>query len=114
LQKILQEERTNVVRSVILVPTRELCTQVFHTLETLTYYCDEIVSLAVLSGGRSNSEKEKHELARQEAMLRDMPKVIVATPAGLLTHIRSGVLDLSETVETLVVDEADLVLSFGK
>lgn len=114
LQKILQEDHANGVRGVILVPTRELCTQVFQTLETLTYYCNEIVSLAVLSGGCSNNVKRKQELARQEAMLRDMPKVIVATPAGLLTHIRSGVLDLAESVETLVVDEADLVVSFGK
>jgi superfamily II DNA/RNA helicase len=115
LQKILHNNDTQEegVRAVILVPTRELCTQVFQTLQMLTYYCDEIVSLAVLSGGRATSEKEKQELARQEAMLRDLPKVIVATPAGLLTHVRSGVLDLSESVETLVVDEADLVLSFG-
>lgn len=115
LQKILQENCTaqiSGVAAVILVPTRELCTQVFRTLETLTYYCDEIISLAVLTGGRSNSESGRQELARQEAMLRDVPKVIVATPAGLLTHIRSGVLDLM-SVETLVVDEADLVLSFG-
>ena len=117
LQKFLQNAESSVddegVRAVILVPTRELCTQVFQTLQVLTYYCDEIVSLAVLSGGRANTEKEKQELARQEAMLRDLPRVIVATPAGLLTHIRSGILDLSESVETLVVDEADLVLSFG-
>ena len=115
LQKILQQEsKDSGVKAVILVPTRELCTQVFQTLQTLTYYCDEIISLAVLSGGRSNSEKGKQELARQEAMLRDLPDVIVATPAGLLTHIRSGVLDLASSVETLVVDEADLVLSFGE
>lgn len=114
LQKILHDSEEEGVRAVILVPTRELCTQVFQTLQMLTYYCDEIVSLAVLSGGRASSEKEKQELARQEAMLRDVPKVIVATPAGLLTHIRRGILDLSESVETLVVDEADLVLSFGK
>lgn len=116
LQKILHNNVTaqeEGVRAVILVPTRELCTQVYQTLQMLTYYCDEIVSLAVLSGGRATSEKEKQELARQEAMLRDLPKVIVATPAGLLTHVRSGVLNLSESVETLVVDEADLVLSFG-
>lgn len=115
LQKILREGASDDegVRAVILVPTRELCTQVFQTLQVLTYYCDEIISLAVLSGGRANTEKEKQELARQEAMLRDLPKVVVATPAGLLTHIRSGILNLSGSVETLVVDEADLVLSFG-
>ena len=47
-------------------------------------------------------------------MLRDRPDVIVATPAGLLSHIRSGHIHLKNSVETLVVDEADLVLSFGE
>jgi ATP-dependent RNA helicase DDX56/DBP9 len=46
--------------------------------------------------------------------LRDRPDVIVATPAGLLTHLRNGDVQLKDTMETLVVDEADLVLSFGR
>ena len=53
-------------------------------------------------------------MMRQEAMLRDRPDVVVATPAGLVAHVRSGALDLRRTVETLVVDEADLILSFGE
>ena len=115
LQKILsQTSSANGVRGVILVPTRELCTQVHSTLVELTYYCDEVVSLAILTGGRAKSEKGRQEIARQEAMLRDKPDVVVATPGGLLTHIRNNVLHLKESVETLVVDEADLVLSFGK
>jgi ATP-dependent RNA helicase DDX56/DBP9 len=126
LQKILQKKlsatssdnnATNPgVRAVVLVPTRELCSQVYKTLQSLTYYCDEVVSLAVLSatrGGRASGEKGQQELARQKAMLRDRPDVIVATPAGLLTHIRNGDVTLKESMETLVVDEADLVLSFG-
>jgi ATP-dependent RNA helicase DDX56/DBP9 len=72
-----------------------------------------VISVAVLSVGRGRSEKAREELDRQEAMLRDKPDVLVATPAGLLTHIRNGALDLKASVETLVVDEADLVLSFG-
>jgi ATP-dependent RNA helicase DDX56/DBP9 len=113
LQKILQGGLSDSVRALVLVPTRELCTQVNNTMQSLIYYCDEAVSVAVLSSGRSGREKDKQELARQEAMLRDRPDVIVATPAGVLKHIRSGVLNLKASVETLVVDEADLVLSFG-
>jgi len=118
LHKLLQDNNQTLsekehVRAVVLVPTRELCSQVFHTLETLTYYCHDVVSTAVLSSGRGHSEKAQQEVARQEAMLRDRPDIIVATPAGLLAHISSGVLDLKTSVETLVVDEADLVLSFG-
>jgi ATP-dependent RNA helicase DDX56/DBP9 len=51
-------------------------------------------------------------------MLRDRPDVLVSTPAGLLAHIkRDGNLlktTLKESVDSLVVDEADLVLSFGE
>ena len=132
LQKILQSksndsESSNTkkvgtgVRAVILVPTRELCSQVYKTLKSLTYYCDEIITVAVLSavrtGGTSSncsSSKAQQELTRQKAMLRDRPDVIVATPAGLLTHLRNGDVKLKDSMETLVVDEADLVLSFGK
>jgi ATP-dependent RNA helicase DDX56/DBP9 len=107
------------VKAVVLVPTRELCSQVHKTLQSLIYYCDEIVSVAVLTSARSGSsggaekKKTQQDLTRQKAMLRDRPDVIVATPAGLLTHIRNGDVQLKESMETLVVDEADLVLSFG-
>jgi ATP-dependent RNA helicase DDX56/DBP9 len=119
LQKIIQAKTTttskgHAVRAVVLVPTRELCSQVYKTLQSLVYYCDEIVALAVLSAARGRGEKATQDLVRQKAMLRDRPDVIVATPAGLLTHIRSGDVNLKESVETLVVDEADLVLSFGE
>ena len=119
LQKIIQTKddnpRDSVVRAVVLVPTRELCSQVYTTLQSLTYYCNDIISVAVLSAGaRGRSEKAQQEMARQQAMLRDRPDVLVATPAGLLAHIRAGDVDLKSSVQTLVVDEADLVLSFGR
>jgi len=118
LQKIIQTKssnpKDNAVRAVILVPTRELCSQVSQTLQSLVYYCDDVISIAVLSAARSRGTKAQQDLARQAAMLRDRPDVIVATPAGLLTHIRTGDVSLKESLETLVVDEADLVLSFGK
>ena len=84
------------------------------TLQSLVYYCDDIISLAVLAAPKSRSEKSQEEKARQRAMLRDRPDVIVATPGGLLAHIRDGDLNLKTSVETLVLDEADLVLSFGE
>jgi len=102
------------VKALILVPTKELCTQLSKVLTSLTYYCDDVISHATLVAGGNAS---KAALAHQEATLRDRPSVLVSTPGGLLAHIRSGgsVLEntLRESVESLVVDEADLVLSFG-
>jgi ATP-dependent RNA helicase DDX56/DBP9 len=121
LHKILRSEENDddegegFVKAVILVPTRELCTQVTNSLNSLIYYCDEVVSVATLFSGKNSSESS---LVQQEAMLRDRPDVLVSTPAGLLAHIkRDGNLlktTLKESVDSLVVDEADLVLSFGE
>jgi len=121
LQKVLRDAPSNNknsgVRAVVLVPTRELCSQVYKTLQSLVYYCDELISLAVVSAtkesGNVSVTKGQQDLARQKAMLRDQPNVIVATPAGLLAHIRNGDVKLRDSMEILVVDEADLVLSFG-
>lgn len=135
LHKLLQrdESRRSLVGAVVLVPTRELCTQVQKTLQELTFYCDDLITVAILSvgwngppglrrqqpqkqrsGGGSEKSQSEELLQWQESTLRDNPSVIVATPAGLVRHIRSGTLStLHESVETLVVDEADLVLSYG-
>ena len=114
LHKLLQRKDQQSIGGVILVPTRELCSQVQKTLKDLTVYCDDILSVAVLSVGNARGEKSKNELLWQESRLRDNPSIVVATPAGLLRHIRNGALSgLKESAETLVVDEADLILSFG-
>lgn len=114
------------VKGVILVPTRELCNQVAQVLEDLTYYCTDLIKVVVLSSTMSNAHHKKgkkrkqqqggggDEALQQEALLRDRPDIVVATPVGLVAHVRSGKLDLKRSVETLVVDEADLILSFGE
>ena len=44
---------------------------------------------------------------------RDLPDIIVGTPGRLAQHIREGNLDLSSSLSLLIVDEADLIFSFG-
>jgi ATP-dependent RNA helicase DDX56/DBP9 len=103
----------NTVTGLILVPTRELCSQVHKVLEGLIFYCDEMIKVAPLSGSHGRGKKAKEEMIRQQAMLRDRADIVVATPTGLASHIQNGNVDLKASVETVVVDEADLVLSFG-
>ena len=111
------------VKGVILVPTRELCNQVAMVLDDLTYYCADQIKVVVLSSSSGSAHNKKNKkkggdnataTLQQEALLRDRPDIVVATPAGLVTHVRNGQLNLKKSVETLVVDEADLILSFGK
>jgi ATP-dependent RNA helicase DDX56/DBP9 len=138
------------VRAVILVPTRELCAQIHQVLQQLIYYCSDKVTIAVLSVGttvaaatkKNQNNNNNDEFERQEAMLRDQPDIIIATPNALLKHIRHDstgdnssaptkndkgknqhlphrpnrmtmTIDLKSSLEMLVIDEADLILSFG-
>ncbi|WAR21208.1 DDX56-like protein [Mya arenaria] len=51
--------------------------------------------------------------ARTGPMLSEKPDIVVGTPSRLLAHIQAGNLDVSESLEMIVIDEADLVFSFG-
>ncbi|KAI9592132.1 P-loop containing nucleoside triphosphate hydrolase protein [Syncephalis fuscata] len=99
------DESLQVTRALILVPTRELAEQVTSQLGRLLMYCSKQVRVVNLAGQTS--------VEVQRSMLAENPDIIVATPSRVLPHLRNKRLILSETLETLVIDEADLVLSFG-
>jgi ATP-dependent RNA helicase DDX56/DBP9 len=50
--------------------------------------------------------------AVQRSLLADSPDVVIATPARALANLNSSALSL-ESLAHLVIDEADLVLSYG-
>ncbi|KAG7387502.1 putative ATP-dependent RNA helicase ddx56 [Phytophthora pseudosyringae] len=109
LHKILQHKQDApasepAVRALVLVPTKELVEQTRRHMTELMYYCQDTVSLLAL-GGQS--------MSAQQALLRDAPDVLVATPGRLVAHLEAGNLTLKDSVQTVVIDEADLVLSFG-
>ena len=122
LQKILDRKQSGseeaAVRALVLVPTNELCEQVCTQLDELLYYAADQVSVlslapAVVPEG-SKSRSKSQALKAQAVLLRACPDVVVATPARANLHLSSGALSLvAPYLETLVVDEADLVLSFG-
>lgn len=109
LHKILQHKQQEphalpAVKALVLVPTKELVEQIRKHMSELMYYCSDVVSLLALGGQSMNA---------QQALLRDVPDVVVATPGRLVAHLEAGNLKLKDSVQTLVIDEADLVLSFG-
>ncbi|KAG2769442.1 hypothetical protein JG687_00001178 [Phytophthora cactorum] len=109
LHKILQNKQDTpasepAVRALVLVPTKELVEQTRRHMMDLMYYCQDTVSLLALGGQSMNA---------QQALLRDAPDVLVATPGRLVAHLEAGNLTLKDSVQTVVIDEADLVLSFG-
>lgn len=52
------------------------------------------------------------ELTGDSMQLADRPEIVVATPSRALSHLRSESLHL-EHLDYLVIDEADLILSYG-
>ena len=89
-------------RAVILVPTRELAHQVLSTLTTLTFYTPHLSALAITADAKPST---------QLPLLARRPSVLIATPGRLLEHMEGGAVDPS-AVDMLVLDEADLLLTF--
>lgn len=46
-------------------------------------------------------------------LLLQYPDVVISTPGKILAQLQSGNIVLKNSLETLVIDEADLVFSFG-
>lgn len=100
LHKIIPRQRG--VQALVLAPTRELAIQVADAIQR--YGKQRGVTVLAVYGGQS------YQL--QARSLRQGVEVIVGTPGRLLDLINQGTLDLS-AVQTLVLDEADEMLSMG-
>ena len=92
------------VQALILAPTRELVQQIQKQLFRFTKYCDEKIFAEGVYGG----EKMDVQLKR----LQRKTHIIVATPGRLLDFIERGDVNI-KNIETLVLDEADEMLSMG-
>jgi ATP-dependent RNA helicase RhlE len=89
-------------RALILVPTRELATQVSDSFRTLAGHLP--LRGTLIFGGVS----PKPQL---DALSRGVD-IIVATPGRLLDHLQTRAVDLSQ-IQMLVLDEADRMLDMG-
>lgn len=90
-------------RVAILMPTRELAVQCFNVAKKLASFTD--VTFCQLVGGFS--------LREQESVLRNRPDVIIATPGRFIDHMRNSASFTVDTLEILVLDEADRMLEDG-
>ncbi|WP_426357116.1 DEAD/DEAH box helicase [Pseudocolwellia sp. HL-MZ19] len=94
----------NFVTQLILVPTRELAKQVADSIKSYAvHFNGEIKVHAVFGGVSANT---------QMLALRGGTDILVATPGRLLDLISSNAIKLDK-VKTLVLDEADRMLSLG-
>ena len=93
------------VRSLVLVPTRELAAQVGEVLRELARHLQpQRLKISIVFGGVS--------INPQMMALRGGADVVVATPGRLLDLVEHNALGLAG-VQTLVLDEADRLLDLG-
>lgn len=90
------------VQALILVPTRELASQVSEEMSSLRG--KRHIDITPIYGGASMTQQLKK--------LKRGVEIVVGTPGRILDHIRRGSLAL-EALEFLVLDEADEMLDMG-
>ncbi|KAF2442743.1 ATP-dependent RNA helicase-like protein DRS1 [Karstenula rhodostoma CBS 690.94] len=104
LERLLyRPKKIPTTRVAILMPTRELAVQCFNVAQKLAAFTD--ITFAQLAGGFS--------LREQEAVLRTKPDVVIATPGRFIDHMQNSAGFQVETLEILVLDEADRMLEEG-
>ena len=85
------------IQAVILVPTRELGSQIFNNLQSFAQYLPEI-SIAAVCGGIP----VKPQIER----LKEVTHIVVATPGRLIDLIERKAIDITQA-SYLILDEAD-------
>ncbi|KAF7969342.1 hypothetical protein HWV62_27671 [Athelia sp. TMB] len=106
LERLLYRDkgkRAAATRCLILVPTRELAAQCFDVGTKLAAHTD--IRFCLIVGGLS--------VKAQEVALRSRPDIIIATPGRLIDHLHNSHSFTLDTLDILVLDEADRMLSDG-
>ena len=108
LQRVLTIKSTAREQSilvVVLAPSKELCHQIYSCFTELGSSCTRDIQIVDISSHSDvNSVK---------SVLNERPDIVIATPARILNHLEEKTISLKDSLEMLVIDEADLVFSFG-
>ena len=91
------------VTGLVLAPTRELAIQIRDELRDLCAF-REGVRVVCLYGGQP--------IDKQITQLKNRPQIVVATPGRLMDHMKRRTVKL-DSVQTVVLDEADRMLDMG-
>lgn len=101
LERLLFRPKQDVMtRVLVIVPTRELAVQVYQVSLQLAQFTNIMITLS--AGGL--------DLKAQEAALRKVPDIIIATPGRLIDHLENTPGFDLRNIEVLILDEADKML----
>ncbi len=105
INKIITTKHDEHIKCLVIVPTRELATQIDQQLQGMAYF-SPVSSIAVYGGtdGATFSNEQK--------ALTDGADIVVCTPGRMLAHLNMGYVQISG-LSYLVLDEADRMLDMG-
>lgn len=101
-----EEEKKSALKGLVLVPTRELCMQVFKALDSISRNVG--VRVVPIVGGISHQKQER-------LISKHPPEIVVATPGRYWELVREGHTHLNDysALKFLVLDEADKMVQQG-
>ena len=102
IQNLAQSDIRTVPRGLILVPTRELATQVKEELDPLCL--SKSLTVAAIYGGANIDEQIKN--------IQDGVDIVVATPGRMIDLLEREEIGL-QSLEVVVLDEADRMADMG-
>lgn len=106
LHRLLSEPHDHhSVNAMIIVPTRELATQIVQTLEGIAYYTT--ISFISVYGGTGGAS-----FATERKALEAGVDIVICTPGRMIAHLNMGYVKLAG-LKYLVLDEADRMLDMG-
>ncbi|MBN2348993.1 MAG: DEAD/DEAH box helicase [Bacteroidales bacterium] len=105
LSKIITDPHEELIKAMVVVPTRELAIQINQHMEGLSYFTS-VSSIAVYGGGDGSL------YAREKQALTSGIDVAICTPGRLIAHLNMGYMNLAG-LKYFILDEADRMLDMG-
>ena len=103
LEKKNARKSSKAISALILVPTKELAQQVTKSVSEFSAFCTQDVRTVNLTHKITESV--------QRTLLADMPDIVVSTPSRVAQNLKTDAFACQDLAH-LVIDEADLVLSY--
>lgn len=97
---------SDAVNAIIMAPTRELAQQIDQQIQGFTYFMPAVSAVAIYGGTDGIAWEQQRRGLEMGA------DIVIATPGRLLSHIKLGTVDLSQT-SFFILDEADRMLDMG-
>jgi ATP-dependent RNA helicase RhlE len=104
LHKVAEHPEWSGVKALIVVPTRELATQIDQAVEAYSYFTGAS-SMAIYGGG------DGMDFYNEKSAIQQGVDIVIATPGRLLSHLNVGA-DFSQ-IRFLILDEADRMMDMG-